>query len=217
MKVELINSTSLKGIIAGYRECHSSQDKSDNGGEKDIALIKRLLFDFHPAHESPIEHAVYTWRISGVSRVLTHQLVRHRIASYSQRSQRYVKEDQFDFITPPTIAQSKKTWYVPVDGAPEHNKMATAEEYYKYVMEFLADAYDVLYKELEIPKEDARFVLPNACETSIIVSMNPRAFRNFLNLRLDKKAQWEIKLLAALMLESIPNYHKFMYEDLIHD
>jgi len=199
MKVELINSTSLKGIIAGYRECHSSQDKSDNGGEKDIALIKRLLFDFHPAHESPIEHAIYTWRISGVSRVLTHQLVRHRIASYSQRSQRYVSEKQFEFVVPPTVEKQ-----LAADGM-FHDTMKQIQAAYKYLV------------DSGIPKEDARFVLPNACETSIVVSMNPRAFRNFLNLRLDKKAQWEIKLLAALMLESIPDYHKFMYEDLIRD
>jgi thymidylate synthase (FAD) len=207
MKVELINSTSLKGIIAGYRECHSSQDKSDNGGEKDIALIKRLLFDFHPAHESPIEHAIYTWRISGVSRVLTHQLVRHRIASYSQRSQRYVSEVEFDFVTPPSFNG------VLVDvGAGVGTEDAT--KVYNKLMKTIAGVYKEL-REAGIPKEDARFVLPNACETSIIVSMNPRAFRNFLNLRLDKKAQWEIKLLAALMLESIPDDHKFMYEDLV--
>jgi len=197
MKVELVNSTSLKGIIAGYRECHSSQDKSDNGGEKDIALIKRLLFDFHPAHESPTEHAIYTWRISGVSRVLTHQLVRHRIASYSQRSQRYVSEKQFDYVIPPSI--EKDEW---------------AKGVFVGAMKQLQSYYNDLLA-LYIPKEDARFLLPNACETSIIVSMNPRAFRNFLNLRLDKKAQWEIKLLAALMLESIPEDHKFMYEDLV--
>lgn len=207
MKVELINATPLKGIIAGYRECHSSQDKSDNGGEKDVALIKRLLFDFHPAHESPIEHAIYTWRISGVSRVLTHQLVRHRIASYSQRSQRYVNEKQFDYVVPPTISNGDTSQVSDPLGQRSLAK-------YKDCMKSIQETYNYLLQQ-GIPKEDARFVLPNACETSIIVSMNPRAFRNFLNLRLDKKAQWEIKLLAALMLESIPEEHKFMYEDLV--
>lgn len=199
MKVKLIQASKLDGIIAGYRECHSSQDKSDQGGPKDQALIKRLLFDFHPSHESPIEHAIYTWRIEGLSRSASHQLVRHRIGSYSQRSQRYVSELGFEYVTPPSISSN-----------PE------ASALYAAVMKTIQDGYDTLYGEFDIPREDARFILPNACSTSIIVTLNPRSFRNFLKLRLDKKAQWEIRLLAKLMFDAIPEEHKFMYEDLIN-
>ena len=215
MNVELIQASKLDGIIAGYRECHASQDKSDKGGEKDIALIRRLLFDFHPSHESPIEHAVYTWRVAGVSRALTHQLVRHRIASYSQRSQRYVSEKQFDYVTPPSVVKNDFTFGRPVAGAEEHDEDCTAKEYYDYVMEFLATAYNEL-QERGIPKEDCRMVLPNACTSSVVVTMNPRSFRNFLKLRLDKKAQWEIRMLAYEMYKAIPEDHKFMYEDIVN-
>ena len=200
MNVELIQATSLEGIIAGYRECHASQDKSDKGGEKDIALIKRLLFDFNPPHESPIEHALYTWRITGVSRALSHQLVRHRIASYSQRSQRYVSEKQFEYVTPPSL----------------DSKDFEVKEMYKDCMQRIQSYYTALV-EAGVPREDARMVLPNACTTSLVVSMNPRAFKNFLRLRMDKHAQWEIRFLATLMLMAIPNEHKFMYEGFIND
>ena len=198
MNIELIQASKLDGIIAGYRECHASQDKSDKGGEKDVALIRRLLFDFHPSHESPIEHAIYTWRVSGVSRALTHQLVRHRIASYSQRSQRYVSEKQFDYVIPPDIARDTDTRCI-----------------FETCMKTIQAAYNdlvSLYKN----KEDARYVLPNACTSSVIVTMNPRAFRNFLKLRLDKKAQWEIRMLAYEMYKAIPEEHKFMYEDIVN-
>lgn len=191
----------MGGIYAGYRECHASQDRSDQGGEKDQKLVKRLLFDCDPVHDSPIEHCLYTWRISGVSRALTHQLVRHRIASFSQRSQRYVSEKQFEYVTPPSLNKESGSDGINVskifDAA-----MKSAQSYYNDLV------------SLGVPKEDARFVLPNACTTSLIVSMNPRAFRNFLKLRLDTHAQWEIRELAKLMLDSVPEDHKFMYSDM---
>lgn len=197
MEVKLIQASSMDGIYAGYRECHSSMAKSDQGGEKDRALVTRLLMDADPKHDSPIEHALYTWRISGVSRALSHQLVRHRIASYSQRSQRYCNEKQFEYVTPSSIADKEDCLLV-----------------YDNFMRLAQRTYDYLHKH-GVLKEDARFILPNACATSLIVSMNPRAFRNFLKLRLDTHAQWEIRALAKLLLDSIPDDHKFMYEDLI--
>jgi thymidylate synthase (FAD) len=153
--------------------------------------------DADPKHDSPIEHALYTWRISGVSRALSHQLVRHRIASYSQRSQRYCNEKQFEYVTPSSITDKEDCLLV-----------------YDNFMRLAQRTYDYLHKH-GVLKEDARFILPNACATSLIVSMNPRAFRNFLKLRLDTHAQWEIRALAKLLLDSIPDDHKFMYEDLI--
>ncbi len=197
MEVKLIQASSMDGIYAGYRECHSSMAKSDQGGEKDRALVTRLLMDADPKHDSPIEHALYTWRISGVSRALSHQLVRHRIASYSQRSQRYCNEKQFEYVTPSSITDKEDCLLV-----------------YDNFMRLAQRTYDYLHKH-GVLKEDARFILPNACATSLIVSMNPRAFRNFLKLRLDTHAQWEIRALAKLLLDSIPDDHKFMYEDLI--
>lgn len=208
MDVKLIQASSMDGIFAGYRECHASQGRSDSGGDKDRKLVKRLLFECDPVHDSPIEHAIYTWRISGVSRALSHQLVRHRIASFSQRSQRYVNEKQFDYVVPESMYNK---FYQDKNGISEPKE---AVELFHYLMKLIQGFYENLISA-GVPKEDARFVLPNACCTSLIVTMNPRAFRNFLKLRLDTHAQWEIRALAKAMLESIPEDHKFMYEDLI--
>lgn len=202
MTVELIQATPLDGIFAGYRECWASQLKGDGGGEKDVKMVERALFKMDPTHSSPIEHALYTWRVAGISRALSHQLVRHRIASYSQRSQRYVSEKQFEYVTPPSVD-------IPVspDGfdvrAMFNAAMKSAQIYYNDLV------------DMGIPKEDARMVLPNACCTSLVISMNPRAFRNFLKLRLDTHAQWEIRALAKAMLDSVPEEHKFLYKDLL--
>lgn len=206
MEVKLIQATSLDGIFAGYRECWASQLKGDNGGEKDVALVRRSMFEMDPGHTSPIEHCLYTWRVSGISRACSHQLVRHRIASYSQRSQRYVSEKEFEYVTPKSL--DGKTV---VD---DFNSSTDASEIYEDLMYHIQWVYKELVKA-GVPKEDARMVLPNACTTSLVISMNPRSFRNFLKLRLDTHAQWEIRELTKAMLESIPEDHKFMYEDFL--
>ena len=141
-------------------------------------LIKHLI---NSGHLSPLEHASFTFAIEGVSRALTHQLVRHRIASHSQQSQRYVKEGGFNFIVPPKIK-------------------ADAETYKKFLkaIEDARLAYDEMLKIA--PAEDARFLLPNACETRIVVTMNTRSLYNFFEHRLCTRAQWEIRALAKKML-----------------
>ena len=212
MEVKLIQASSMEGIYAGYRECHASQDRSDQGGEKDQALVRRLLFGCSPVHDSPIEHCLYTWRIDGVSRALSHQLVRHRIASFSQRSQRYVSEKQFEYVRPRSIMASSGI-VKPLESYPN---ITSVPVLYTSLMNYTQYVYEQLVKA-GIPKEDARFILPNACTTSLIVSMNPRAFRNFLKLRLDTHAQWEIRDMAKLMLDSLPDDHRFMYQDFINE
>lgn len=136
-------------------------------------------------HLSPFEHASFTFAVSGVSRALTHELVRHRIASYSQRSQRYVNEEGFSFVTPPSIAAD------PAAGRIFAETMATLRHAYAELL------------SLGIPREDARFVLPNACTTQIVVTMNARSLRNFFALRCCGRAQWEIRELAWRMLEIV--------------
>lgn len=207
MEVKLIQASSMEGIIAGYRECYQSQDKGDYLGEKDTRLITRALFGSDPKHDSPLEHCLYTWRVSGVSRALSHQLVRHRIASYSQRSQRYVSEQLFEYVVPGSLYKLD-----PVTGECIRN----VRDIYDECMYTIQQTYLALV-QAGVPKEDARMVLPNACATSLIVSMNPRAFRNFLKLRLDTHAQWEIRELAKRMLDSVPENHKFMYQDLTNE
>lgn len=133
-------------------------------------------------HESPLEHTSFTFAVEEVSRVLSHQLVRHRIASYCQKSQRYVKEKQFDYIIPNTIKENDE-----------------ATNRYYYLMREVTKCYNDLIK-LGIPKEDARYVLPNACETKLVLTMNARSLLNFFRLRCCNRAQWEIRELADRML-----------------
>lgn len=136
-------------------------------------------------HTSVIEHASFTFTISNVSRSLTHQLVRHRIASYSQQSQRYVNLNEPNYVIPPTIINSKKT-----------------KKVYEETMRIIWAQYNKLL-DLKIPTEDARYVLPNGTCTNIMVTMNARSLLNFFELRCCLHAQWEIRLLANKMLQEV--------------
>ncbi|MEM2122379.1 MAG: FAD-dependent thymidylate synthase [Candidatus Bathyarchaeia archaeon] len=147
------------------------------------SLLKNLGAALNRGHESVVEHAYFTFAVSGVSRVLTHQLVRHRLASYSQQSQRYVRLGRPEYVTPPTV-----------------KKDVEAEKLYREAVESAFKAYAQLL-ELGVPVEDARYVLPNAAETSLIVSLNARELLHILELRLCLHAQWEIRMLASKMLQ----------------
>ena len=129
-------------------------------------------------HESVLEHTSASFRIKGISRACSHQLVRHRIASYTQSSQRYADESGAEYVVPPSIAESGEV----------------CDLYLKY-LENVGEMYECL-KDAGIPSEDARFVLPNACSTEIVMSANFREWRHFLEVRGDHHAQWEIRALA---------------------
>ena len=153
-------------------------------------------------HASPVEHASFTFSVEGVSRSLTHQLVRHRHASYSQKSQRYVKENFFDYVIPPEIekiSEAKDRFIAAMD---------CAEHYYHNLVKDLMDAG----RTEKEAYEDARYVLPNACETKIVVTMNVRELLHFFNVRGCNRAQWEIMELAyqmwLLCLDVAPNLFK---------
>lgn len=141
-------------------------------------------------HLSPIEHISFTFGIEGISRACTHQLVRHRVASYSQQSQRYVKAEQFDYIIPPSIKQN------PVLVAEFERLMTEVQENYTKLLKQLEE---LGYKG-EAGQQDARYLLPNAAETKIIVTMNARELLHFLKLRCCNRAQWEIRAMAERML-----------------
>lgn len=143
---------------------------------------------YRSGHHAVLEFADFTFHISGVSRALTHQLVRHRLASYAQRSQRYCGESNFDYVIPPSIKGN-----------------SAAFEEYTELMYNITDIYRVL-QELGIPNEDARYVLPNACETTIEVKMNGRALIHFFNERLCKRAQWEIRQMAMMMKKCVEEH-----------
>ncbi len=147
-------------------------------------------------HFSTLEHASYTFAIDGVSRALTHQLVRHRLASFNQQSQRYVKFGaDLEVVKPATIAESDEANAV-FDGIIEATKAAYAE-----------------LMELGIPAEDARYVLPNAAETKIVVTMNVRELLHFFEVRCCNRAQWEIREMAHRMLELVRPTAPFVFAD----
>ena len=185
MKVTLITHTpEPEKVIAGAAKlCYSSSDIDSlmNGltTEKIETFIKKLT---DLGHQSPLEHCSFTFGIEGISRALSHQLVRHRIASYSQKSQRYVKEGQFEYIIPPKIIENRADKNV-----------------YENFMKYAQETYDYFIRN-GIPAEDARFVLPNACETKIIVTMNIRTLLHFFEERCCNRAQWEIRHMAYAML-----------------
>lgn len=185
LKVTLIAHTPEpeKVIASAAKLCYSSSDieslMSGLTTEKIEVFIKKLM---DLGHQSPLEHCSFTFGIEGVSRALSHQLVRHRIASYSQKSQRYVKEGQFEYITPPKIIEN-----------------LADKNVYENFMKHAQEAYDYFIRN-GIPAEDARFVLPNGCETKIIVTMNVRTLLHFFEERCCNRAQWEIRHMACEML-----------------
>ncbi|MEM2918254.1 MAG: FAD-dependent thymidylate synthase [Candidatus Altiarchaeota archaeon] len=147
-------------------------------------------------HLSVTEHASFTFSISGISRACSHQLVRHRIASYTQQSQRYVKfkKEEIEYITPKTIEKSKFF------------------DEYKELMLKIADLYERMLSG-SIPAEDARYIIPNAATTNLTVTMNARELRHFISLRLCKRAQWEIRELARKMLEEAKKVAPALFYD----
>jgi len=193
MKVELLaitpNAEELIEIAA--RTCYQSESKGEVGD-----LIKKLL-KTDPPHESVLEHAYATFRINEVSRALTHQLVRHRLCAFSQQSQRYVKESQFDYVIPSAFEQLNSKW----------------TEEYKNDMVIIQNMYNK-WKSVGLKNEDARFVLPNACHTEIVMSANFRQWRHVITMRTDKHAQWEIRNAILEVLKIMYNNAPHTFEDL---
>lgn len=196
MKVELLSITpnAEQLIEQAGRTCYQSQEKIT--GESAAGFIRRLI---RSGHESVLEHATATFRLSGVSRALTHQLVRHRLCSFSQQSQRYVNEAGFEYVTPPSIQQNE-----------------AALMWFRDLMQKINFIYSEL-KARGIPKEDARFVLPNACTSEIVASANFREWRHIIELRCGVHAQWEIReaceeILKILKIEAPAVFKDFVIE-----
>ena len=190
MNVVLIRHTlSPEELIAlGARLCYSRSTISDLteriSANDQSAFIEKLR---NMGHESIFEHASFTFGIEGVSRVLLAQLTRHRIASFSVQSQRYVSyEKGFGYIIPPKIEALGD------EAVAKYNaQMNRIEEWYREWQHQLGVG--------EKSNEDARFVLPNACETRILLTMNVRELCHFFSLRMCSRAQWEINELATRM------------------
>ncbi|MGI6092605.1 MAG: FAD-dependent thymidylate synthase [Negativicutes bacterium] len=197
MKVKLISHTPepQRAVAMSARLCYSPMGAEQLVEKMSDAQVETLVTKIvDMGHSSTLEHASFTFAIEGVSRVLTHQLVRHRIASYSQQSQRYVSEHDFEYILPPTVAANP-----------------AAKEKFEALMDNIRATYDELV-ELGVHKEDARYCLANATETKIVVTMNARALLNFFSLRCCTRAQWEIRKMAELMLAEVRKVAPLLFE-----
>lgn len=185
LDVKLIAHTTdpVRVVAAAAKLCYSASSVEELFEGLDEANIIRLLSVLRTSgHMSPFEHASFTYAVEGVSRVATHQLVRHRIASYSQRSQRYVSADGSGCVFPPEVGN-----------------VAEARVIFEECVNNARDAYERM-TALGVSREDARFILPHGWETAIIVTMNARELRHFFELRLCRRAQWEIRETARRML-----------------
>ena len=182
MKVKLLAYTQNADAVcaAAGRSCYSEDPAHELLGtgdpEKSLSRIVGM------GHLSVIEHASFTFSVEGVSRALTHQLVRHRIASFSQQSQRYVSMKDATYVTPPTVSEDAE-------------RLALFDD----VMDTIWDAYARLV-DSGVPAEDARYLLPNGCTTNITITMNARELLHFFSLRCCERAQWEIREMAWQML-----------------
>lgn len=212
MKVNLINYSNAPQEIVAFaaKLCYSSDDVSTLKSKITPESAERFtqgLLDF--GHESPIEHVSFTFSVEGVSRALLAQITRHRIASFSVRSQRYVTENNFSFVIPPKIeknAKAKKIFLEFMKNAKDsYCKLIKilAEDDEKKMLEDGVESQEAKKKSVKNSAEDARFVLPNACTTSFIVTMNARSLLNFFKLRCCNRAQWEINSLACEMLKIV--------------
>ena len=181
MQVTLIQQTNnpIETISKIASICYDSTPKNPLG------LVKHL---YKNGHHSVFEHIYFTFKIEGISRACSHQLVRHRHCSFTQRSQRYCSEDGFEYVTPPTINESM--FRMDIEN-----------------MKFWYKDYQV---RLNVPNEDARYILPNACETSLYLSCNLRELIHIANERLCTRAQWEIRELVKQMISLVEPELQFM-------
>ncbi|HNW27203.1 MAG TPA: FAD-dependent thymidylate synthase [Spirochaetota bacterium] len=189
-----ITPNAEKLIEEAGRTCYLSLDRIAEGSEKSFIrnCIKR-------GHHSILEHASASFRITGASRSFTHQLVRHRLASFSQQSQRYVDEAGFNYVIPDSVLADEEAAGIFRDF------MARAEETYR------------ILRDRGIRKEDARFVLPNASESQIVFSANFRELRTVFKLRLDRSAQWEIRRVCVEMLKALQKEAPSVFGDFFID
>jgi thymidylate synthase (FAD) len=209
LKVALLRHTEEpeRAVAAAAKLCYSESGAMElEEGLDEAETQKFLSILIKMGHLSPIEHASFTFAVEGVSRALTHQLVRHRLASYSQQSQRYVAEDSFGFVVPPSVQKNPEAMEA------FSSLMESVQASYSQIRSLIAKDFEQgLESEGYSPpkakaaaeklaNEDARFVLPNACETKIVITMNARELLHFFEQRCCERAQWEIRELAAQML-----------------
>lgn len=212
LKVQLLQHTpnAEQLVAAAAKLCYSSADISEVYENLDAEKTEKFLTMLSSiGHESPFEHVSFTFGIEGVSRSLLAQLTRHRIASYSVKSQRYVTEGAFTFVVPPEIEadkEAKEIYLAAMQKDQEDYDALTAILFKKHFDRLLAEGIDEKTAKTKAQKtaiEDARYVLPNACETKLLATFNARSLQNFFAHRLCYRAQWEIRALAEEMLRLV--------------
>ncbi len=199
MKITLLQHTSLQVCASAIRTCWQSFDKSDNGGEKDKDLIDRVGNKFK--HASTLEHLVYTFYIQDISRALLQELARHRMASLSVKSTRY------------TIKELKKEEpFEPCD-------KQRAEKYLVFTGEEMVDAMSIRALEnlrqvlkANVANDKAKYCIPESYKTELTWTINARSLQNFLSLRSDKAALWEIRQLSYALYDALPKEHQYLFE-----
>ena len=209
MNVRLVSYTPNPDQVCemACRTCTSAECPDISTAVNKTNALRKAL---DSGHESVAEHAVFTFQIEGISRACSHQLVRHRMASYSQQSQRYVNMCGFEYVTPLSIGDRKIG--STLDPITLQKYEFTLKEEYDAIMKNLQSAYCRLVEKHGVPEEDARYILPNACCTNITVTMNARELRHFFKLRLCKRAQWEIRELAECMYGCVKHIAPVLFE-----
>jgi len=194
MKVKLINSTPNPEltVASAARLCYRRSYDDDLTLEKAQKLIREIVAR---GHESVLEHVSFTFLIEGISRAASHQLVRHRLASYSQQSQRYIHFENPEFVIPPTIKNNE-----------------TLFKLFRESIQKSSDIYQEMIK-MGIAEEDARYILPQAITSQIIITANAREYLHILKLRLCNRAQWEIRMIANDILKILKGLAPTIFEN----
>ncbi|TQI65387.1 FAD-dependent thymidylate synthase [Clostridium sp. KNHs216] len=199
-----------KTVAQAAKLCYSPasiEDISEGLTDEKVASFVDMLAEI--GHESPIEHASFTFGIEGVSRSFLAQMTRHRIASYSVQSQRYVTEACFEYVIPPeieAIPEAKAEFLLAMEEDQKHYEKLTSllkEKHKKALMDAGKDEKSAERAAQKQAIEDARFVLPNACDTKMVCTMNARSLYNFFSHRCCNRAQWEIRAVAVEMLRLV--------------
>jgi len=220
-KVTLITYTPMPvmTVATAAKLCYSPVsigELQDGLTDEKAASFVNMLSEI--GHESPIEHASFTFGIEGVSRSLLAQITRHRIASYSVQSQRYVREKAFEYVLPPAIEaipEAKELYEEIMRADQEYYERLAALLKEKHISELVAGGMseaEAARKAEKMAIEDARFVLPNACTTKMIVTMNARSLKNFFEHRCCNRAQWEIRDVANQMLALVKGVAPELFE-----
>ncbi len=203
MKITLLHHTPLEVCAHAIRTCWQSFDKSDEGGEKDRALIDRVGNKYK--HSSTLEHLVYTFYIQGVSRALLQELARHRMASLSVKSTRYTLKE---------LKELDPFEEDDFEGASHFIVLTHHKEVDRASIKALNNLQNLLKQG--VSNDLAKFALPECYKTELTWTINARSLQNFLTLRSNKSALWEIRKLAYTLYDHLPETHRYLFEDIIY-